>query len=320
MTKIDWKSGTWYLAGHNGLAGMALHQELLDRNVPEDKIVTFSRSELDLRQKDAVFAMFEREKPDYVLIAAAVVGGIEANRKLPVPFLKDNLEIQNNIIEAAYEFGVQKLLFLGSSCIYPRNCPQPMKPEHLLSGPLEPTNEWYAIAKIAGIKLCQAYFQQFQKSFISVMPTNMYGPGDNYHLQSSHVLPALIRKFHEAVVTKSPTVTCWGDGSPLREFLFSKDFANACLHAFEHYNDPQILNIGSSREISIKDLAEKIAHVVGFQGEIIWDTSMPNGTPRKLMDSSVLQSLGWKPSYSFDQGITLTYQEFIKGYRERAVS
>lgn len=317
---IDWTNSTWYLAGHRGLAGSALMKHLISKGVPEKNILRFSRSELDLRHRDSVIEMFNKNRPDYVLLAAAVVGGIEANRKYPVQFLKDNLEIQTNVIEAAHSSKVKKLLFLGSSCIYPRDCPQPMKPEHLLSGYLEPTNQWYAISKIAGIKLCQAYFSQFGDQFISVMPTNMYGPGDNYHLRNSHVLPALLRKFHEAKVNGDSTVTCWGDGTPLREFMYSDDFASACIYAMEHYNDPEILNIGSSQEISIGDLARKIAAIVGFSGNISWDTSMPNGTPRKFMDSSVLRNLGWNPSFSIDQGISTTYEDFKSGFHERSVS
>lgn len=317
---IDWNHGKWFVAGHRGLAGSALLAELGKKSVPENNLVLRSRSDLDLRDKKEVMDMFKSESPDYVIIAAAVVGGIDANRKYPVQFLKDNLEIQSNIIVSAHETGVKKLLFLGSSCIYPKNCPQPMKPEHLLSGTLEATNEWYAIGKITGIKLCQAYATQYGSNFISVMPTNLYGPGDNYHLSNSHVLPALIRKFHEAKEKGLDTVTCWGDGSPKREFLHSSDFASACLFAMENYDNNEILNIGSSQEVSIKELAETISSIVGFSGSIIWDTSMPNGTPRKLMDSSVLRNMGWTPKFSLEEGIKETYQDFLKGYNERSVS
>lgn len=317
---VNWKEGRWYVAGHKGLAGGAILRALLAHGVPMGNILTRSRDQLDLRNKLEVHRFFEQGMPDFVVLAAAVVGGIEANRSYPVPFLKDNLEIQNNVIEASHLFGVRKLLFLGSSCIYPRSCPQPMKPEHLLTGALEPTNQWYAIAKIAGIKLCQAYFHQFQKQFISVMPTNLYGLNDNYHLQNSHVLPALIRKFHEAAVSNSKEVVCWGDGTPMREFLFSEDFAEACLFAMQHYSKPEILNVGSSSEISIHDLATKIAKIVGFNGKIVWDTSKPNGSPRKLMDSSILLDLGWKPRFSLDEGIRLAWLDFSQGFKERSVS
>lgn len=317
---IDWNQGRWYVAGHRGLAGSALLDQLRQKGVSKENLLLYTRSELDLKDKAKVRRTFEKESPDYVIVAAAVVGGIDANRKFPVQFLKDNLEIQNNVIGAAHETGVKKLLFLGSSCIYPKNCPQPMKPEYLLSGALEPTNEWYAIAKIAGIKLCQAYATQYGSNFISVMPTNLYGPGDNYHLDNSHVLPALIRKFHEAKEKGMESVTCWGDGSPKREFLHSSDFASACLFAMENYTEKEILNIGSSQEVTIKQLAETISSIVGFSGSIVWDTSMPNGTPRKLMDSSVLRDMGWLPKYSLEEGIKQTYQDFLEGFNERSVS
>lgn len=317
---LDWKSGTWFLAGHRGLAGSALLRGLISRGVPESHILTRTRDELDLRNREAVENFFAESRPKYVLLAAAVVGGIEANRSYPVQFLKDNMDIQNNVIGAAADHGTERLLFLGSSCIYPRNCPQPMKPEYLLTGSLEPTNQWYAIAKIAGIKLCQAYFQQYSRSFISVMPTNLYGPGDNYHSRDSHVLPALIRRFHDAKMAEAPSVTCWGTGTPLREFLYSDDFAEACLFALENYNAPDILNIGSGSEIAIRDLAQKVATIVGYQGQILWDTTKPDGTPRKMMDSSVLAALGWNPAISLNQGIAQAYQDFLKGFNERTVA
>ncbi len=317
---MDWSTKKWFIAGHRGLAGGALHRALTNRGVPENKILTRNRQELDLRNQSAVSSFFERNRPDIVLLAAAVVGGIEANRTFPVTFLEDNLTIQNNVISSAHRCGSEKLLFLGSSCIYPRDCPQPMKPEYLLSGPLEPTNQWYALAKIAGIKLCEAYQRQFGQHFISVMPTNLYGPGDNYHPEHSHVLPAFIRKFHEAKVTESDSVTCWGDGSPKREFLFSEDFADACLFALKHYEGNELLNIGSQQEISIRDLADLVAGIVGFEGTIQWDASMPNGTPRKLMDSTVLRSLGWQPSFSLEQGIQRAYEAFLEGYTERSIA
>jgi len=244
-------------------------------------------------------------------MSAAKVGGIYANNTEPASFIFENLQIQNNIIEAARLTGVKKLLFLGSSCIYPKLAPQPLKEEYLLSGPLEPTNEWYAIAKIAGIKMCQAYRRQYGCDFISAMPTNMYGPNDNYDLQSSHVLPALIRKFHEAKVNRSATVTCWGTGTPLREFLYADDLASACVFLMQHYSEEQFINVGSGSEITIRDLSELVKRIVGFSGEIIWDTSKPDGTPRKLMDSSRLFALGWKPKVDLATGIRLAYEDFL---------
>jgi len=245
-------------------------------------------------------------------VAAAKVGGILANERHPAQFLYENLQIQNHLIDSAYRTGVRKLLFLGSSCIYPKLAPQPLKEEHLLTGPLEPTNEWYAIAKIAGIKLCQAYRRQYGCDFISAMPTNLYGPNDNYDLQGSHVLPALIRKFHEAKAASIPTVTCWGTGTPLREFLHSDDLARACVFLMENYSAEQFINVGSGSEISIKDLSEMVKRVVGFEGKIAWDTSKPDGTPRKLMDSSRLFALGWKPEVDLETGIRLAYRDFLK--------
>jgi GDP-L-fucose synthase len=238
------------------------------------------------------------------------VGGILANDTQPVEFLRENLEIQNNLIHNAHLHGVKKLLFLGSSCIYPKLAPQPLKEEYLLTGPLEPTNQWYAIAKIAGIKLCQAYRREYQRDFISAMPTNLYGTNDNYNLQTSHVLPALIRKFHEAKVSNAPTVTCWGTGQPLREFLHADDLGSACVFLMENYSEEQFINVGSGSEVSIKELSELVGKVVGFQGEIIWDTSKPDGTPRKLMDSSRLFALGWKPRIALEEGLRLAYEDF----------
>ena len=254
----------------------------------------------------------EQEKPEFVFVAAAKVGGILANSQQPVPFLYDNLVIQNNLIHGAYTHGVKKLLFLGSSCIYPKLAPQPLKEEYLLSGPLEPTNEWYAIAKITGIKLCQALRRQHGCDFISAMPTNMYGPNDNYDLQTSHVLPALIRKFHEAKATHAPTVTCWGTGSPLREFLYADDLADACVFLMEHYSEEQFINVGFGSDVTIRELAELVQKIVGYQGEIVWDKSKPDGTPRKLMDSSRLFALGWKPKVNLEAGIRLAYEDFLK--------
>lgn len=258
----------------------------------------------------AVESFYADVRPEYVFVAAAKVGGILANDQQPASFLHENLQIQNNLIHGAWRAGVRKLLFLGSSCIYPRLAPQPLKEESLLTGPLEPTNQWYAVAKIAGIKLCQAYRRQHGCNFISAMPTNMYGPNDNYDLQNSHVLPALIRKFHEAKTSASPAVTCWGTGSPLREFLYADDLASACAFLMNHYNEEQFINVGYGSDVTIKQLAGLVAATVGFQGEIHWDTTKPDGTPRKLMDSSRLFALGWKPKVDLAQGIRLAYADF----------
>jgi len=274
-------------------------------------IITQKRSELDLLNQQAVAGFFEREKPEYVFLAAAKVGGILANNTYRADFLYENLLIETNIIHSAYKSGVKKLLFLGSSCIYPKMAPQPLKEEYLLSGFLEKTNEPYAIAKIAGIKLCEAYRDQYGCNFISAMPTNMYGPNDNYHPENSHVLPALIRKFHEAKEQNLTTVTVWGDGSPLREFLYADDLANALLFLMKNYNEKPFLNVGYGEDISIGDLALLIKEIVGFEGEIVFDTGKPNGTPRKLLDSSRLFSLGWKPVVSLREGIALAYRDFL---------
>jgi GDP-L-fucose synthase len=275
-------------------------------------IVTKTRAALDLLNQSAVADFFEHEKPEYVFLAAAKVGGIMANNTYRADFLYENLLIETNIIHSAYKSGVKKLLFLGSSCIYPKMAPQPLKEEYLLSGYLEATNEPYAIAKIAGIKLCEAYRDQYGCNFISAMPTNMYGPNDNYHPENSHVLPALIRKFHEAKTANQNTVTVWGDGSPLREFLYADDLADALVFLMQHYNEKQFVNVGYGEDISIGELAQMVKETVGFQGDIEFDTSKPNGTPRKLMDSSRLFSLGWKPSVSLKEGIALAYQDFLK--------
>jgi GDP-L-fucose synthase len=250
-------------------------------------------------------------KPEFVFIAAAKVGGILANDRQPASFLHDNLVIQNNLIDGAWRAGVKKLLFLGSSCIYPKFAPQPLKEESLLTGPLEPTNQWYAVAKIAGIKLCQAYRRQHGCDFISAMPTNMYGPSDNYDLETSHVLPALIRKFHEAKSTGAESVTCWGTGSPLREFLYADDLARACVFLMQHYSEEQFINVGYGSDVTIKQVAALVREVVGFKGKIIWDTSKPDGTPRKLMDSSRLFALGWKPQVDLQTGVRLAYEDFL---------
>jgi GDP-L-fucose synthase len=301
-----------FVAGHRGLVGSAIWRNLQARGFT--RLLGRTRAELDLLDLSAVRQFYQRERPEFVFVAAAKVGGILANSTQPVEFLYQNLTIQNNLIEGAYEYGVRKLLFLGSSCIYPKLAPQPLKEEYLLTGPLEPTNEWYAIAKIAGIRLCQAFRRQHGRDFISAMPTNMYGPNDNFDPQASHVLPALIRKFHEAKSSDSPDVTCWGSGSPLREFLYSDDLASACVFLMENYSEEQFINIGSGSEVSIRELAETVRRVVGYRGNILWDTSKPDGTPRKFMDSSRLLALGWRPKVDLIEGIRLAYQDFVSRY------
>ena len=275
-------------------------------------MVIRSYQELDLRNQQAVADFFAAEKPDYVFLAAAKVGGIVANNTYRADFLYENLAIQNNVIHQAYLQGAKKLLFLGSSCIYPKLAPQPLKEEYLLTGLLEPTNEPYAIAKIAGIKLCDAYRDQYGCNFISVMPTNLYGYNDNYHPENSHVLPALIRKFHEAKTSGSASVTIWGTGSPLREFLFADDLADACYFLMQEYNEAGLVNIGTGNDLSIKDLALLIKEVVGFTGDLVFDTSKPDGTPRKLLDVSKLHKLGWKHRIALQEGLALAYQDFLK--------
>src|SRR2546421_1249655 len=275
-----------YIAGHRGMVGSAIVRKLNAEGYQH--LVLRTSDELDLRDQQAVDEFFRKEKPDYVFLAAAKVGGILANNTYRADFIYENLMIQNNVIHAAYVNKIKKLLFLGSSCIYPKVAPQPLKEEYLLTGPLEYTNEPYAVAKIAGIKMCDAYRMQYGCSFISVMPTNLYGPNDNYDLQTSHVLPALIRKFHEAKTANAPSVVCWGSGAPRREFLYVDDVARACVFLMQHYSDEQIINVGSAAEISIRDLAGLVRRIVGFQGELEWDQSKPDGTPRKLMDSSRL--------------------------------
>ena len=297
-----------YVAGHCGLVGSALWRELERRG--HTQLIGRTRRQLDLLDAAAVQDFYRREKPEFVFVSAAKVGGIQANESQPATFLYENLQIQNNLIHGAYLAGVRKLLFLGSSCIYPKFAPQPIREEHLLTAPLEPTNQWYAIAKIAGIKMCQAYRRQFGCNFISAMPTNLYGPNDNYDLQGSHVLPALIRKFHEAKSIEAPEVICWGTGSPLREFLHADDLARACVFLMQEYHDEEIINVGSEEEVSVKDLAEIIRRVVGFKGKTTWDTSKPDGTPRKRMDSSRLRALGWKPTIELVAGIEAVYRDF----------
>lgn len=296
-----------YIAGHRGMVGSAIKRKL--EAAGHTNLVYKSSAELDLRNQQAVSDFFEIEQPVYVFLAAAKVGGIWANNTYRADFLYDNLMIQNNIIHEAYKQKVKKLLFLGSSCIYPKLAAQPMKEDALLTGLLEPTNEPYAIAKIAGIKMCDAYRTQYGCNFISAMPTNLYGPNDNYDLNNSHVLPALLRKFHEAKESNAPIVEVWGSGSPLREFLHVDDLAEACVFLMEHYNEPGHINVGSGTEISIKDLAEMIKEIIGYEGELKWDASKPDGTPRKLMDSTKLNNLGWKARINLHEGITRVYRE-----------
>ncbi len=298
-----------YIAGHRGLVGSAICRALKQQDC--DKILTRTHAELDLTDQAAVHAFFTDNRPDYVFLSAAKVGGIHANDSLPADFIRDNLLIQTNIIDAAYQCGSKKLLFLGSSCIYPKFAPQPMQEEHLLTGELEPTNEWYAIAKIAGIKMCQAYHKQHGFNAISLMPTNLYGPGDNFDLQNSHVLPALIRKFHEAKVQGLPEVEIWGTGTPKREFLHVDDLAAACVFLMENYNDPAIVNVGSGEEVSIAELARLVAEAVGFQGTVRYNKDMPDGTPRKFLDVSRLSALGWDSQITLPKGIADTYAWFL---------
>jgi len=304
------KDARIYVAGHRGLVGSAIWRALEKEGFTN--LIGHTHAELDLLDALAVRDFYATDRPEFVFLAAAKVGGIFANNTLPAQFLYENLQIQNNLIHHAHESGVKKLLFLGSSCIYPKLAPQPLKEEFLLAGPLEPTNEWYAIAKIAGIKMCQAYRRQYQSDFISAMPTNMYGPNDNYDLQNSHVLPALIRKFHEAKVSGAKTVTCWGTGAPLREFLYSDDLGRACVFLMQHYSEEQFVNVGYGSDVTIRDLANVVARMIGFTDEIVWDTSKPDGTPRKLMDSSRLLALGWKPQIDLEAGIRLAYADFQK--------
>jgi len=294
------------------MVGSAIWRELERRGF--NRLIGRTHAELDLLDGAAVQKFYAREKPEYVIDPAGKVGGILANDQHPAEFLFQNLQIQNNVIHGAYQAGVRKLLFLGSSCIYPRLAPQPLKEEYLLSGPLEPTNQWYAVAKIAGIKMCQAYRRQYGCDFISAMPTNSYGPNDNYDLQNSHVLPALIRKFHEAKVAKAATVTCWGTGSPLREFVHADDIARACVFLLENYSEEQFINVGSAREVTIRELTETVKRIVGFEGEIVWDTTKPDGMPRKLMDSSRLFALGWRPQVDLETGIRLAYEDFVRRF------
>ena len=303
------KNSKIYIAGHRGMVGSAIYRKLQKEGF--NNLVTRTSSELDLRNQAAVADFFDHEKPEYVFLAAAKVGGIVANNTFRGEFLYDNLMIQNNIINSSYFNNVKKLLFLGSSCIYPKMAPQPLKEDYLLTGPLEPTNEPYAIAKIAGIELCDSYRYQYGCNYISVMPTNLYGYNDNYHSEHSHVLPAMIRRFHEAKERGLKSVTIWGTGSPKREFLFADDLAEACYYLMENYDEPGLINIGTGEDISIKDLASLIKKIIGFEGEIKYDVSKPDGTPRKLMDVSKLHSKGWKHTIELEQGIKLAYHDFL---------
>ncbi len=300
------KNSKIYVAGHRGLVGSAIVRGLIKQGY--NNLITRTRQELDLLDSVAVADFFQKEKPEYIFLAAAKVGGILANNTYPANFIYENLTIQNNIIHNAYLNKAKKLLFLGSSCIYPKFAKQPIKEEYLLTGELEPTNKPYAIAKIAGIIMCESYNRQYKTNFISVMPTNLYGPGDNFDLKASHVLPALIRKFHEAKINNKKEVEVWGTGSPKREFLHVDDLADACIFLMNNYDDSEIVNIGTGKDISIKELAELIKDIVGFKGKIVWDTSKPDGTPRKLLDVSRLHKLGWKHKISLKEGIKMTYK------------
>ena len=319
-----------YVAGHRGLVGSAIVRNLRAKGY--ENLLTRTHAELDLTNQAAVDTFFAAEKPDYVFLAAARVGGIHANNAYPAEFIRDNLAIQTNVIHAAYQNGVKRLLFLGSSCIYPKLAPQPMQEAHLLTGPLEPTNRPYALAKIAGIEMCWSYNRQYGTRYLAVMPTNLYGPGDNYHPENSHVIPALIRKFHEGKLANSPTVTVWGTGTPKREFLYSEDMADACVFLInlpdEQYGTlmgsdeaatghfmPPLVNIGVGKDLTIGELAEAVKHAVGYQGRIVFDISKPDGTPRKLLDVTRLNSMGWAAKTAMDEGLAWAYADFLERYR-----
>ncbi|MBT2571265.1 GDP-L-fucose synthase [Planococcus sp. ISL-110] len=304
------KDSKIYVAGHRGLVGSAIMRNLQDNGY--SNLVFRTSEQLDLTKRDQVDKFFKEEQPEYVFLAAAKVGGIVANNDYPAEFIRDNLMIQTNVIDAAYQNGVKKLLFLGSTCIYPKLAAQPMREDSLLTGELEPTNEPYAIAKIAGIKMCQSYNRQYGTNFISIMPTNLYGPHDNFDLNSSHVLPALIRKFHEAKLHNTPTVEVWGTGTPKREFLYSDDLADAAIYLMNTYSGSDLVNIGMGKDITIKELAEKIGKTVGYEGEILFNTSKPDGAPRKLVDVSRLTSLGWEAKIPLDEGLEMAYKWFLE--------
>jgi len=304
-----------YIAGHRGMVGSAVWRLLESRGFTN--LTGKTSAELDLRNQQAVNAFFEAHSFDVVIDAAARVGGILANSQYPYPFLMENLQIQNNLIDAAHNFGVQKFIFLGSSCIYPKMAPQPLKEEYLLTAPLEPTNEWYAIAKIAGVKACQAIRNQFGKDFVSLMPTNLYGPNDNFDLKTSHVLPAMMRKFHEAKSDNHAPVTLWGTGSPMREFLHVDDLAEAVLFALENKLDDFLYNVGTGTDLTIRELAESIQSVTGHTGEVIWDTTKPDGTPKKQLDTSKINALGWSPKISLEDGIRSVYEWYLEYEAQR---
>lgn len=304
------KNETIFVAGHRGMVGSAIYRKLAECGF--GRVLGRTRAELDLLDRGAVREFFGREKPAVVVVAAAKVGGIMANWEQPVEFLLHNLAIQNNLIEAAHDFGARKLLFLGSSCIYPKMAPQPIPESALLTGPLEPTNDAYAIAKIAGIKLCQAYAREYGKNFISAMPTNLYGPNDNYDLRNSHVLPALIRKVHDAMESGARSIAVWGSGSPRREFLHTADLADACIFLLENYDEPDLVNIGCGEDVTIRELAETVCDVLGFDGALEFDASKPDGTPRKLLDISKIKALGWTPKIPLREGIADAYRWFCE--------
>jgi GDP-L-fucose synthase len=299
-----------YVAGHRGLVGSAIWRELERRGFKN--LIGVTHAELELCDQVAVQKFFTKERPEYVFLAAARVGGIYANDSRPAEFLYENLQVQNNVVHESWRTGVKKLLFLGSTCIYPRMAPQPMTEDMLMSGPLEPTNQWYAIAKISGLMLTQAYRRQYGCDYISVMPTNLYGLNDNYDLKFAHVMPAMIHRFHNAKVAGDPTVTCWGSGTPKREFLYVDDLARACVLLMEHYSEEAIINAGYGSDVTIKELAELVKGAVGYPGKIVWDESKPDGTPRKFIDSSRLFALGWKPQVNLETGIKLAYEDFLK--------
>jgi GDP-L-fucose synthase len=311
------KTARIFVAGHRGLAGSAIVRKLQAEGY--SNLVLASRQALDLRRQADVADFFQKERPEYVFLAAAKVGGILANNSFPAEFLHDNLEIQTNVIHSAWKHGARKLLFLGSSCIYPKFAPQPIREESLLTGELEPTNDAYAIAKIAGIKMCQAYHKQYGFRAISLMPTNLYGPGDNFDLQGSHVLPALLRKFHEAAASGAPEVTVWGTGSPRREFLHVDDLAGAAVFLMENYESPEILNVGTGEDLMIRELAEMMARVTGFRGALVFDHSKPDGTPRKILDVSRIHALGWKARIPLEEGIAATYRWYLT-HQQQTVS
>lgn len=308
------KNSKIYIAGHRGLVGSAIIRNLIKQGY--NNLITKTRQELNLLDSQAATDFFKKEKPEYIFLAAAKVGGIMANKTYPAEFIFENLTIQNNIIHNAYLNKVKKLLFLGSSCIYPKITPQPIKEEYLLSGKLEPTNQPYAVAKIAGITMCQSYNRQYGTNFISVMPTNLYGPNDNFDLENSHVLPALIRKFHEAKMNNKKEVILWGTGKPKREFLYVDDLADACVFLIKNYNNSDIINIGTGKDLSIKELAEAVKEIVGFNGKIIWNTSKPDGTPQKLLNVNRLHKLGWRHKINLIDGIKMTYEWYKNNHHQ----